>query len=163
MEWVKNNLVVILSVFFGAGSIGYSMVSRFLYKRKYEQEVRSVSADVDIKSDEFWKKRYEVLENENKGRDEWWKQRYDNLYCEFQSERNLSNEIVKSFRSELNEIRHEYESQRENDKNRYNKLYDEYKLLEDESNKKATQQLGRISQLETIVIEYENRLKRNLQ
>ena len=48
-----------------------------------------------MKGDEFWKKRYDVLQHEVNNKDVWWKERYDTLYKEFQNERSLSNEIVK--------------------------------------------------------------------
>lgn len=158
MAWLTENLFGLISLLFGAGGIGYAIVSRFLDRRKYEQEVRTAAADADMKGDDFWKKRYDVLQKEVKIKDDWWKERYDTLYKEFQNERQLSNEIVKSFRSELNEIRSDYEKQRELDKQKYTDLMEQYERFQRESNHQNMEQINRISQLESLVESYEKRL-----
>lgn len=143
---------------FGTGGIGYAIISRILDRRKYDQEVRQASASADVKSDEFWKARYDVLNSEMTSKDTWWKERYDNLYAELQNERKLSNDIVRSFRTELNEIRADYEKQRELDKQKYNELMQQYERFQQESNTQNIEQINRINQLEILVAEYEKRL-----
>lgn len=158
MEWLSNNLFEILSLFFGTGGILYAVISRILDKKKYEQEVRSAKADADLKGDDFWKQRYDVLQREVENKDVWWKNRYDALYSEYQNERNLSNEIVKSFRNELNEMREDYDKQRELEKMKYDKLMEQYKTFEEESQKREIEYKQRIAQLESIVVSYEKKL-----
>ena len=102
----------VISLLFGVGSIGYAVVARMLDRKKYEQEVRASQADADLKGEEFWKGRYDVLAAELDKKESWWKERYDNLYQEVQNERRLSNEMMTNFRNELNKIRDEYEAQR---------------------------------------------------
>lgn len=159
MGWLSDNLFGIISLLFGAGGIGYAVVSRVLDRKKYAQEVRVSQADADIKEDDFWKKRYDVLQAEVDNKDSWWKERYDALYAEYQNERKLSNEIVKSFRTELNEMRADYEKQRELEKMKYDKLMEQYRSFEEESQKRETEYKHRISQLEQLVESYEKRLK----
>lgn len=159
MGWLSDNLFGIISLLFGAGGIGYAVVSRVLDRKKYAQEVRASQADADIKEDDFWKKRYDVLQAEVDNKDSWWKERYDALYAEYQNERKLSNEIVKSFRTELNEMRADYEKQRELEKMKYDKLMEQYRSFEEESQKRETEYKQRISQLEQLVESYEKRLK----
>lgn len=159
MGWLSDNLFGIISLLFGAGGIGYAVVSRVLDRKKYEQEVRVSQADADIKEDDFWKKRYDVLQAEVDNKDSWWKERYDALYAEYQNERKLSNEIVKSFRTELNEMRADYEKQRELEKMKYDKLMEQYRSFEEESQRRETEYKQRISQLEQLVESYEKRLK----
>ena len=159
MGWLSDNLFGIISLLFGAGGIGYAVVSRVLDRKKYEQEVRVSQADADIKEDDFWKKRYDVLQAEVDNKDSWWKERYDALYAEYQNERKLSNEIVKSFRTELNEMRADYEKQRELEKMKYDKLMEQYRSFEEESQKRETEYKQRISQLEQLVESYEKRLR----
>lgn len=158
MEWLSENLFGLISLFFGTGGIVYAVISRILDKKKYEQEVRSAKADADIKGDDFWKQRYDVLQKEVENKDLWWKNRYDALYSEYQNERNLSNEIVKSFRTELNEMRDDYEKQRELEKMKYDKLMEQYKTFEEESQKREVEYKQRIAQLESIVVNYEKKL-----
>ena len=98
----------VISLLFGVGSIGYAVVARMLDRKKYEQEVRASQADADLKGEEFWKGRYDVLAAELDKKESWWKERYDNLYQEVQNERRLSNEMMTNFRNELNKIRDEY-------------------------------------------------------
>lgn len=159
MEWLSENAFGIISLVFGAGGIGYAVVARMLDRKKYEQEVRDAQAEADIKGDEFWKKRYDVLQQEVNNKDVWWKERYDTLYKEFQNERSLSNEIVKSFRTELNEMRIDYESQRELEKQKYDKLMEQYRDFEEDSQKREHEYKQRISQLEELVAKYEQRLE----
>lgn len=159
MGWLSDNLFGIISLLFGAGGIGYAVVSRVLDRKKYVQEVRASQADADIKEDDFWKKRYDVLQAEVDNKDSWWKERYDALYAEYQNERKLSNEIVKSFRTELNEMRADYEKQRELEKMKYDKLMEQYRGFEEESQRRETEYKQRISQLEQLVESYEKRLK----
>ena len=151
MEWSS-----IISLIFGAGGIGYAIIARILDRRKYEQEVRNAQAEADLKGDDFWKKRYDVLQCEVQSKDVWWKERYDTLYKEFQ--RQLNNEIVKSFRTELNEMRSDYEKQRELDKQKYEKLLEQYRRFEEESQQQENEYKQRISQLENLVAKYEKRL-----
>ena len=158
MEWLSENLFGIISLLFGAGGVGYAIVSRVLDRKKYAQEVRNAQAEADIKGDDFWKKRYDVLQQEVNNKDLWWKERYDTLYKEYQNERQLSNEIVKSFRTELNEMRNDYEKQRELDKQKYNQLLEQYRRFEEESQKQEAEYKQRIAQLENLVASYEQRL-----
>lgn len=155
---MENNLISILSVLFGTGGIGYAIIARLLDKRKYKQEVREATANADIKGDEFWKQRYDVLQKEVKDKDDWWKARYDTLYQEYQNERKLSNEIVKSFRTELEEMRADYDKQRELERMKYEDLMKRYKEFEDESQRREKEYKERISQLEKVIEGYEQRL-----
>lgn len=152
-QWIN-----IVSLIFGTGGIGYAIIARILDKRKYAQEVREATAQADIKGDEFWKQRYDVLQKEVQSKDDWWKERYDSLYAEYQNERKLSNEIVKSFRNELEEMRSDYENQRELERAKYDKLMEQYRMFEEESQKRETEYKQRITQLEKIVESYEQRL-----
>jgi len=161
MEWLYENLFELISLLFGAGGIGYAVVSKILDRKKYEQEVRNATAEADIKGDDFWKKRYDVLQKEVENKDSWWKERYEALYNEYQNERKLSNEIVKSFRIELNEMRSDYDKQRELEKMKYDKLMEQYRSFEEESQKREQEYKQRISQLENLVASYEQRLKTN--
>lgn len=148
----NNNLLIeLISILFGTGGIVYAIISHFLNKKKYNQEVREAEADADIKGDTFWKQRYDILQKEVESKDNWWKQRYDALYQEYQNERTLSNDILKSFRTELNEIREDYEQQKEAERKRYEEL-------REESIRKETEYKNRISQLEELVKSYEKRL-----
>ena len=158
MEWLNEPVVTVISILFGSGSIVYAVVSRILDKKKYEQEVRNATAEADIKGDEFWKQRYDVLQKEVENKDTWWKARYDSLYQEYEHERRLTNEIITSFRNELNEMRNDYEKQRELERQKYNKLMEQYRTFEAESNEKETEYRDRISALEELVDKYEKRL-----
>jgi hypothetical protein len=160
-DWLNENVVSIISTLFGVGSIGYVIITRIINRQKYDGEVRQQNVDIDIKGDEFWKHRYDILSDEIKNKDIWWKERYDNLYKEFQEERKLSNEIIKNFRIELNEIREDYERQKEIDRGKYNELMEQYQQYRLEVDKKNKEQIDRISQLESLVTEYENRLNKN--
>ena len=160
MEWLNENVVSIVSVLFGTGGIIYAVVTHFLDKKKYDQEVRKDAAEADIKGDEFWKQRYDVLQKEVENKDTWWKQRYDALYKEYENERTLSNEIVKSFRIELNEMRNDYEKQRELERQKYDKLMEQYKTFQEESDKKEHEYKERINTLEQLVSKYEKRLEK---
>lgn len=161
MEWLSENLFGIISLLFGAGGIGFAVISKILDRKKYEQEVRTASAEADMKGDDFWKKRYDVLQKEVEYKNTWWEERYDTLYNEYQNERKLSNEIVKSFRTELNEMRSDYDKQRELEKMKYDKLMEQYRCFEEESQKREHEYKQRISQLENLVASYEQRLKTN--
>ena len=160
MEWLNENAVSIVSVLFGTGGIIYAIVTHFLDKKKYDQEVRKDAAEADIKGDEFWKQRYNVLQKEVENKDTWWKQRYDALYKAYENERTLSNEIVKSFRTELNEMRNDYEKQRELERQKYDKLMEQYKTFQEESEKKEHEYKERINTLEQLVSKYEKRLEK---
>lgn len=160
MEWLNENVVSIVSILFGTGGIIYAVVTHFLDKKKYDQEVRKDAAEADIKGDEFWKQRYDVLQKEVENKDTWWKQRYDALYKEYENEHTLSNEIVKSFRTELNEMRTDYENQRELERQKYDKLMEQYKTFQEESDKKEREYKERINTLEQLVSEYEKRLEK---
>lgn len=158
MNWLSENAFAVISLVFGTGSIGYAVVSKFLDRKKYEQEVRDASADADIKGDEFWKKRYDVLQHEVETKDGWWKARYDTLYAEYQNERKLSNDIIVSFRTELSEMRNDYEKQREIERQKYSQLLEQYRGFEEESQRREMEYKQKISQLEDMVSKYEKRL-----
>lgn len=155
MNWLSENAIAIISLLFGAGGIGFAVISKILDRKKYEQEVRDASAEADMKGDEFWRKRYDVLDNEVKDKDDWWKSRYDTLYIEYQNERKLSNDIIVSFREELNKIRSEYESQRDIERQKYSQLLEQYRRFEEESQKREVEYKQRISMLEDLVSKYE--------
>lgn len=161
MEWLNENVTSVISVLFGTGGIITAIVTRVLDKRKREQEVRKDAAEADIKGDEFWKQRYDVLQREVDNKDTWWKERYDALYKEYQNERSLSNEMVKSFRAELNEMRNDYERQRETERAKYDKLMEQYRNFEEESERKEREYKERINTLEALVSKYEKRLESN--
>lgn len=161
MSWFSENLIEIFSILFGTGGIVFAVVNKILDRKKYNEEVKRLSVDTDIQTDEFWKNRYNVLSEEMKNKDVWWKERYDNLYSEFQSERKLSNEIIKNFRIELNEIREDYERQHDIDNQRYKDLMQQYRNYQDEVERKNAEQIARICQLESLVAEYERRLGKN--
>lgn len=158
MNWLSENAFAIISLLFGTGGIGYAIVSRTLDRKKYEQEVRDASAEADIKGDEFWKKRYDVLQHEVESKDGWWKARYETLYSEYQNERKLSNDIIVSFRTELSEMRNDYEKQRETERQKYSQLLEQYRGFEEESQIREMEYKQRISQLEDMVSKYEKRL-----
>ena len=80
MVWSSENMVEIISLLFGAGGIGYAVIARIIDRKKYQQELREATAEADIKTDDFWKKRYDVLQKEVENKDGWWKERYDTLY-----------------------------------------------------------------------------------
>lgn len=159
MEWLNEYAVSVVSILFGTGGIITAIVMRFLDKRKYDQEVRKNTAEADIKGDEFWKQRYDILQREVDNKDIWWKTRYDALYKEYENERTLSNEMVKSFRAELNEMRNDYERQRETERAKYDKLMEQYRNFEEESERKEREYKERINTLETLVSKYERRLE----
>ena len=161
MSWLADNGFNIFSLLFGTSGLGYAIITRIMNKKKYEQELKQSQADIDAKEDDFWKKRYDVLQAEVNNKDSWWKERYDALYAEYQNERKLSNEIVKSFRTELNEMRADYEKQRELEKMKYDKLMEQYRSFEEESKKRETEYKQRISQLEKLVESYEKRLNKD--
>lgn len=161
MNWFSENAIEIFSILFGTGGIVYAIINRILDRKKYNQEVRRASVDTDIQTDEFWKTRYDVLNEEMKNKDLWWRERYDNLYSEFQNERKLSNEIIKNFRNELNEIREDYERQHDIDNKRYKDLMQQYKDYQAEVERKSSEQIARICQLEALVEDYEKRLGGN--
>ena len=69
MEWLSENLFGLISLLFGAGGIGFAVISKILDRKKYEQEVRTASAEADMKGDDFWKKRYDVLQKEVENKD----------------------------------------------------------------------------------------------
>lgn len=159
MNWLADNTVEIISLFFGTSGIGYALATRIINKKKYEQELKKTQAEIEEKEDDFWKKRYDVLQSEVENKDSWWKERYDALYSEYQNERKLSNEIVKSFRTELNEMRSDYEKQRELEKMKYDKLMEQYRCFEEESSKREKEYKQRILQLEKLIENYERRLR----
>lgn len=158
MEWINDSFASIFGYLFGTGGIIYAIVMHFVERKKYRAEVKEQQANADIKTDEFWKNRYDVLNAEMQNKDAWWKERYDNLYEELQNERKLSNEIVSNFRSELNDIREDYERQREIDKKKYGELMDQYNKFQEESKRQNDENMKRINQLEKLVSEYEKRL-----
>ena len=158
MEWLNDSFANVFGVLFGAGGILYAIIMHYVEKRKYNAEVKEKQANADIRTDEFWKNRYDVLNSEMQNKDAWWKERYDNLHEEFQNERKLSNEIVSNFRSELNQIREDYERQREIDKKKYDELLERYNRYQEESEQRNKESMKRINQLEALVAEYEKRL-----
>ena len=56
-------------------------------------------------------------------------------------------------------MRADYEKQRELEKMKYDKLMEQYRSFEEESQKRETEYKQRISQLEQLVESYEKRLK----
>ena len=158
MEFLNEHVTTIISIFFGAGGVVYAVVSRILDRKKYDQEVRGATAEADMKGEEFWKQRYDVLQKEVENKDTWWKVRYDSLYQEYENERHLTNEIINSFRNELNEMRNDYEKQREIERQKYDKLMEQYRAFEEESSVKEHEYRDRISALEELVTKYEKRL-----
>lgn len=160
MNWLTEHIVEIISILFGTSGIGYVIINRLLNSRTYDQQVRQDAATADMHIDEFWKNRYDVLVTEMENKDAWWKDRYNKLYEEFQDERKLSNEIINNFRSELNQIREDYEKQKESDKQRYDELMLQYRNYQDEVERKSQEQIKRINQLEKLVTEYEKKLKK---
>lgn len=160
MNWFGEHIIEIISVLFGTGGIMFAVINRILDRKKYEQQVRQETASADLKSDEFWKCRYDVLNEEMKNKDIWWKERYDNLYQEFQNERTLSNDIIHNFRIELNEIREDYEKQKEIDKAKYDELMNQYAQYRQNMEQKNKEQINRINQLENLVVEYEKKINK---
>lgn len=160
IEFLEDKTIEVFSILFGAGGIGYAIITRILDRKKYTQEVREQEATADLKNEEFWKGRYDILQRELNDKNEWWKARYDSLYEEFQNERKLSNQIVSSFRTELNEMRAEYERQREMERQKYEVLMESYRNFETESRQREAEYRQRIAQLEKMVSEYEDRLKK---
>ena len=158
MEFLNEHVTTIISIFFGTGGVVYAVVSRILDRKKYDQEVRGATAEADMKGEEFWKQRYAVLQKEVENKDTWWKVRYDSLYQEYENERHLTNEIINSFRNELNEMRNDYEKQREIERQKYDKLMEQYRAFEEESSVKEHEYRDRISALEELVTKYEKRL-----
>lgn len=158
MEFLNEHVTTIISIFFGTGGVVYAVVSRILDRKKYDQEVRGATAEADMKGEEFWKQRYDVLQKEVENKDTWWKVRYDSLYQEYENERHLTNEIINSFRNELNEMRNDYEKQREIERQKYDKLIEQYRAFEEESSVKEHEYRDRISALEELVTKYEKRL-----
>ena len=158
MEFLNEHVTTIISIFFGTGGVIYAVVSRILDRKKYYQEVRGATAEADMKGEEFWKQRYDVLQKEVENKDTWWKVRYDSLYQEYENERHLTNEIINSFRNELNEMRNDYEKQREIERQKYDKLMEQYRAFEEESSVKEHEYRDRISALEELVTKYEKRL-----
>lgn len=160
MEWLSNEVVTVFSILFGTGSVGYIIISKILDHKRYIQEVREAEAEADIKSDEFWKNRYDILQKELESKDNWWKKRYDTLYVEYQNERKLSNEIIVTFRAELAEIRQSYEEQREIEREKYKQLLEQYKSLEEDSKKREIEYKQKIAQLECMISEYEQKMNK---
>lgn len=157
-SWFSENGFALMSLLFGTGGIGYAIIARVMDRKKYKQEVKEAEANANIKGDEFWKQRYDVLQAEIENKDEWWKERYDALYKEYENERKLSNEIVQNFRTELNAMREEYDKQRELERKKYNLLLEQYHSFEEESERKESEYKERIRQLEDLVTKYEKRI-----
>ena len=157
-SWFSENGFALISLLFGTGGIGYAVIARIMDRKKYKQEVKEAEANANIKGDEFWKQRYDVLQKEIVNKDEWWKARYDALYKEYENERKLSNEIVQNFRTELNVMREEYDKQRELERKKYNLLLEQYHSFEEESERKESEYKERIRQLEDLVTKYEKRI-----
>ena len=157
-SWLSENGFALISLVFGTGGIGYAIIARIMDRKKYKQEVKEAEANANIKGDEFWKQRYDVLQKEIVNKDEWWKARYDALYREYENERKLSNEIVQNFRTELNVMREEYDKQRELERKKYNLLLEQYHSFEEESERKESEYKERIRQLEDLVTKYEKRI-----
>ena len=155
-------LTEVISVLFGAGGVVCAIATHFLDRKKFAEEVRQEAADADLKTDEFWKNRYDVLNAEMQNKDTWWKERYDNLYTELQEERKLSNEIIKNFRTELNEIREDYEKQHEADKQKYNDLMTQYEQFQDEVNKTSAEQIKSRAVCTALVCQWSTLYRVNL-
>lgn len=155
---MTENIVTILGVLLGSGGIVTAIVAHFLDIRKFNNEVKSGCIDLDIKSDDFWKKRYDILNKELHDKDTWWKERYDSLYGQLQNERNLSNDIVKTLRQELSEIKKDYEEQHTRDEEKYNVLVKQYEQFKQETAERNKVQMERINQLELLVDSYEQKI-----
>lgn len=155
---MTENIVTILGVLLGSGGIVTAIVVHFLDIRKFNNEVKSGRIDLDIKSDDFWKKRYDILNKELQDKDTWWKERYDSLYGQLQNERNLSNDIVKTLRQELSEIKKDYEEQHTRDEEKYNVLVKQYEQFKQETAERNKVQMERINQLELLVDSYEQKI-----
>lgn len=155
---MTENIVTIFGVLLGSGGIITAIVTHFLDIRKFNNEVKSGRIDLDIKSDDFWKKRYDILNKELQDKDTWWKERYDSLYGQLQNERNLSNDIVKTLRQELSEIKKDYEEQHTMDEEKYNALVKQYEQFKQETAERNKVQMERINQLELLVDSYEQKI-----
>lgn len=148
----------IFSLIFGGGGIAYGVISHFLTKKKYDQEVRELKAEADLKGDNFWKQRYDVLQGELDSRDAWWTARYDKLDKDYEEERKTNIEMVKSFRTEINQMRQDYEEQRQNERKRYDALLNQYHEFEKESERKEQDYKDRITKLEFMLSKYERKI-----
>ena len=155
---MTENIVTIFGVLLGSGGIITAIVTHFLDIRKFNNEVKSERIDLDIKSDDFWKKRYDILNKELHDKDTWWKERYDSLYGQLQNERNLSNDIVKTLRQELSEIKKDYEEQHTRDEEKYNVLVKQYEQFKKETAERNKVHMERINQLELLVDSYEQKI-----
>lgn len=58
-------------------------------------------------------------------------------------------------------MRSDYDKQRELEKMKYDKLMEQYRSFEEESQKREQEYKQRISQLENLVASYEQRLKKD--
>ena len=67
--------------------------------------------------------------------------------------------MMTNFRNELNKIRDEYEAQRQADRDKYNRLMEEFRTQECEANRAAEEYKRRISDLEASIVAYEDMIK----
>jgi hypothetical protein len=155
---MESNWLQIFSLVFGSGGIAYGVIVHFLTKKKFDQEVRSLKADADLKGDNFWKQRYDTLQGELDSRDNWWKERYDKLDKDYEEERRTNIEMVKNFRSEINQMRTDYETQRDSERQRYDALLNQYREFERESERKEQEYKSRITKLEFMLSKYERKI-----
>jgi len=155
---MENSVIIsVLSLVFGSGGILYGVITHFLTRKKYNQEVREAKAEADIKGDNFWKQRYDVLQNELNSRNNWWSERYDSLDKDFEEERRVNVELIKSFRTEINQMRQDYEKQRQAERQRYDELLKQYRDFEKESEIKESIYKDRIAKLEVLLSKYEKK------
>lgn len=155
---MESNWFQIFSLVFGAGGIAYGVISHFLTKKKFNQEVRILKAEADLKGDNFWKQRYDTLQSELDSRNNWWKERYDKLDKDYEEERRTNIEMVKNFRSEINQMRTDYEAQRDSERQRYDTLLSQYREFERESERKEQEYKSRITKLEFMLSKYERKI-----
>ena len=60
----------------------------------------------------------------------------------------------------MNEIREDYEQQREIDRKKYDELLNQYREYQEKVEFKNKEQMNRINQLENLVSEYEKKLNK---
>lgn len=67
--------------------------------------------------------------------------------------------MTTNFRNELNKIREEYEAQRQADRDKYNRLMEEFRAQEREASQAAEVYKERINELEASIMAYEEMIK----
>lgn len=151
MSWWAENGMSLIGFLLGGSGVVYGVTMHLLNRRKNNAEASSTEKDVEAKGEAIWQTRYNAICQEMRERDGFWKERYDNLYEEYKEERSLNNEMIKSLRGELNNLRTDYENQRRLDKEKYDKLL--YESAEQER-----KYIARIDSLEQVISEYEKKV-----